>query len=204
MNRPSPSRVRVSGPLEVYAAGFREELSTLGYSARSAAGYLQLMAHLSRWLVEIGLAPGELTLPQAERFVQGRRDGSRVNRVQQRLHPSQRQTRSLSAFIDHLERIGASTPTVETSAVNTARPLPPARRLARLPRSHLNMPSTQPRPPPPTRDYADPDRRLGIIRASAYSRHRALVILSTRSRARMRGLMASACPPNSSRKHASG
>jgi hypothetical protein len=41
-----------------------------------------------------------LTLPQAERFVQGRRDGSRVNRVQQRLHPSQRQTRSLSAFID--------------------------------------------------------------------------------------------------------
>ena len=183
---------------------YREELSTLGYSARSATGHLQLMAYLSRWLVEIGLAPGELTLPQAERFVQGRRDGSRVNRVQQRLHPSQRQTRSLSAFIDHLERIGASTPTVETSAVNTARPLPPARRLARLPRSHLNMPSTQPRPPPPTRNYADPDRRLGIIRASAYSRHRALVILSTRIRAKMRGLTASACPCDSSRKHASG
>jgi hypothetical protein len=34
----------VSGPLEAYAAGFREELSTLGYSARSAAGHLQLMA----------------------------------------------------------------------------------------------------------------------------------------------------------------
>jgi hypothetical protein len=34
-------------------------------------------------------------------------------------------------------------------AVNTARPLPPTRRPARLPRSHLNMPSTQPRPPPP-------------------------------------------------------
>ena len=57
MNRPSPSRVRVSGPLKAYAAGFREELSALGYSARSAAGHLQLMAHLSRWLVEIGLAP---------------------------------------------------------------------------------------------------------------------------------------------------
>jgi integrase/recombinase XerD len=54
----------VSGPLEAYAAGFREELSTLGYSARSAAGHLQLMAHLSRWLVEIGLATGELTLTQ--------------------------------------------------------------------------------------------------------------------------------------------
>jgi integrase/recombinase XerD len=54
----------VSGPLEAYAAGFREELSTLGYSARSAAGHLQLMAHLSRWLVEIGLVTGELTLTQ--------------------------------------------------------------------------------------------------------------------------------------------
>ncbi len=65
---------RVSGPLEAYATGFREELSTLGYSAPSAAGHLQLMAHSSRWLVEIGLATGELTLTQAERFVQGRRD----------------------------------------------------------------------------------------------------------------------------------
>src|SRR6476661_5367403 len=80
MNRPSPSRVRVSGPLGAYAAGFRGELSALGYSARSAAGHLQLMAHLSRWLVEIGLAPGELTLPRAERFVRCRRDGSRVHR----------------------------------------------------------------------------------------------------------------------------
>jgi len=53
--------VWVSGPLQAYAAGFREELSMLGYSARSAAGHLQLMAHLSRWLVEIGSAPDELT-----------------------------------------------------------------------------------------------------------------------------------------------
>src|ERR1700682_3279551 len=48
------------------------------------------------------------------------------------------------------------------------------------------------------------DHQLGIIRASAYSRHRALVILSTRIRAKMRGLTASACPCDSSRKHASG
>ena len=80
MSRPSPLRVRVSGPLQAYAAGFGQELSTLGYSARSAAGHLQLMAHLSRWLVEIGLAPGELTLSQVERFVQERREGSRVYR----------------------------------------------------------------------------------------------------------------------------
>jgi hypothetical protein len=47
MNRPSPSQVRVPGTLGAYAAGFREQLSTLGYSARSAAGHLQLKAHLS-------------------------------------------------------------------------------------------------------------------------------------------------------------
>ena len=29
MNRPSPSRVRVSGPLQAYTAGFREELLRL-------------------------------------------------------------------------------------------------------------------------------------------------------------------------------
>src|SRR4029079_3487643 len=51
MSRPSPSRVRVSGPLGAYAAGFREELSSLGYSARSAAGHPQLMARFRQWLV---------------------------------------------------------------------------------------------------------------------------------------------------------
>jgi integrase/recombinase XerD len=98
MNRPSPSRVRVSGPLEGYAAGFREELSTLGYSARSAAGHLQLMAHMSRWLVEIGLAPGELTMPQVQRFVQRRRDGSRVHR--------NLTLRGMQPLLDYLRRIG--------------------------------------------------------------------------------------------------
>jgi integrase/recombinase XerD len=112
MNRPSPSRVRVSGPLEVYAAGFREELSTLGYSARSAAGHLQLMAHLSRWLVEIGLAPGELTLPQAERFVQGRRDGSRVHRSLT--------LRGMQPLLDYLRRIGV-VPAAEPAAASAGR-----------------------------------------------------------------------------------
>src|SRR6188472_3347033 len=98
MNRPSPSRVRVSGPLGAYAAGFREELSTLGYSARSAAGHLQLMAHLSRWLVEIGLTPDELTMRQVERFIQGRRDGSRVHRSLT--------LRGMQPLLDHLRRIG--------------------------------------------------------------------------------------------------
>jgi integrase/recombinase XerD len=112
MNRPSPSRVRVSGPLEGYAAGFREELSTLGYSARSAAGHLQLMAHLSRWLVEIGLAPGELNLPQVERFVQRRRDGSRVHRCLT--------LRGMQPLLDYLRRIGVVA-AVEPAAASSGR-----------------------------------------------------------------------------------
>jgi integrase len=99
----------VSGPLEAYAAGFREELSTLGYSARSAAGHLQLMAHLSRWLVEIGLAPDELTLRQAERFVQSRRDGSRVHRSLT--------LRGMQPLLDHLRRVGV-VPAVEPAAAS--------------------------------------------------------------------------------------
>src|SRR6478609_11665832 len=112
MNRPSPSRVRVSGPLEACAAGFREELSALGYSARSAAGHLQLMAHLSRWLVEIGLAPGELTLPQVELFVQGRRGGSRVHRSLT--------LRGTQPLLDYLRRIGVVA-AVEPAAASTGR-----------------------------------------------------------------------------------
>jgi integrase/recombinase XerD len=112
MNRPSPSRVRVSGPLEVYAAGFREELSELGYSARSAAGHLQLMAHLSRWLVEIGLAPGELTMRQVERFVRCRLDGSRVHRSLT--------LRGMQPLLDHLRRIGVVA-VVEPAAASCGR-----------------------------------------------------------------------------------
>src|SRR4029079_17223911 len=102
MNRPSPSRVWVSGPLQAYAAGFREELSMLGDSARSAAGHLQLMAHLSRWLVDICAPPDELTPSQVERFIQGRRYGSRVHRSLT--------LRGMQPLLDHLRRIGVVAP----------------------------------------------------------------------------------------------
>src|SRR5882757_4798053 len=80
MNRPSPARVQVPGPLEAYAGSFRKELSRLGYSSSRAAGHLQLMAHLSRWLADIGLDPGELNVARAERFVEPRRASFRVHR----------------------------------------------------------------------------------------------------------------------------
>ena len=98
MNRPSPARVQVRGPLGAYAGSFREELSRLGYSSSSAAGHLQLMAHLSRWLADTGLGPSELTVSCAERFAGHRRAVSRVHRCLT-LH-------GMGPLLDHLRRIG--------------------------------------------------------------------------------------------------
>ena len=60
MGRPIPSRVRVAGALEPFAGGFGRELSRLGYSPSPAAGHLQLMAHLSRWLDDYSLGVEDL------------------------------------------------------------------------------------------------------------------------------------------------
>ena len=68
-----PSRVRVIGPLEPYASGFRRELDRQGYTAHSASNQLQLMAHASRWLASHGLDAGDLMLARVEEFLEARR-----------------------------------------------------------------------------------------------------------------------------------
>jgi integrase/recombinase XerD len=68
-----PSRVEVAGLLEPYAGGFGAELTALGYAPLSVANQLRVMAHLSRWLGEVGLTPQELTPEQAEAFLRSRR-----------------------------------------------------------------------------------------------------------------------------------
>lgn len=68
-----PSRVRVTGPLQPYAAGFGEELARLGYTKHSASHQLLLLAHLSRWLSSEGLHVSELTPAITERFLEARR-----------------------------------------------------------------------------------------------------------------------------------
>lgn len=108
MNRPSPWRVRVPGPLAGCVPGFREYLFTLGYSERSAAGYLQLMAHLSRWLIETGLEPGDFDCPQVERFLRARRAAGRVHRS---LTP-----RGIEPLMDHLRGAGL-VPAAESAVV---------------------------------------------------------------------------------------
>lgn len=80
MSKPTPSRVRVEGPLKPYADGFRRELAGRGYSSSPAAGHVQLMAHLSRWLTHHDLEPGELTVARVEQFIEHRRAIGRVHR----------------------------------------------------------------------------------------------------------------------------
>ncbi len=63
-----PSRVRVTGPLERYAAGFVAELVEAGYRPNAAAVQLRLLKHLSGWLEQEGIDPGDLREAQLERF----------------------------------------------------------------------------------------------------------------------------------------
>ncbi|MGH2945304.1 MAG: hypothetical protein ACRDPC_03400 [Solirubrobacteraceae bacterium] len=67
-----PLRVRMSGPLSVFAAGFLEELLGRGYRPGTAAKQLQLMAHLSRWMAAHDLELDDLRSVEIERFVQER------------------------------------------------------------------------------------------------------------------------------------
>lgn len=76
-----PSRVRVSGPLEVFAEGFAGELARLGYRRTPATFQLQLMAHASRWLASEGLGADELASEVVERFLAERRAAGYTDRV---------------------------------------------------------------------------------------------------------------------------
>src|SRR5260370_8930246 len=66
-------RVRVSGPLAQHAEGFRVMLDGRGYAASSAAGQLQVMAHLSRWLAEQDRSAADVTPAAVEQFLLARK-----------------------------------------------------------------------------------------------------------------------------------
>lgn len=68
-----PSRVRATGPLAPYAAGFRQELVRQGYTPHSASNQLQLLAHASRWLASRGLGVEALGPACMEEFLVHRR-----------------------------------------------------------------------------------------------------------------------------------
>lgn len=106
-----PSRVRVSGPLEVFAAGFAAELARLGYRRTPATFQLQLMAHASRWLRAEGLGVGGLTSEVVERFLAERRAAGYTNYVT---------ARAMAPLLGYLRGLGvapAASPRVAVGAV---------------------------------------------------------------------------------------
>ena len=103
-----PSRVRVSGPLEVFAAGFMAELVSLGYRRTPATFQLQLMAHVSRWLAREGLGAGELTSEVVERFLAERRAAGYTDRVT---------VRAMAPLVGYLRGLGVAPPASPRRAV---------------------------------------------------------------------------------------
>ncbi len=66
-------RVRVTGPLAMYADGFRADLAAQGYAAGSADRNLRTLAHVSRWMDSQGLSAGQLSTARLEEFLEVRR-----------------------------------------------------------------------------------------------------------------------------------
>ena len=94
-----PSRVRGSGPLEVFAEGFAAELARLGYRRTPATFQLQLTAHASRWLVGEGLGADELTSEVVERFLAERRAAGYTDRVT---------ARAMAPLLGYLRALGVA------------------------------------------------------------------------------------------------
>jgi integrase/recombinase XerD len=66
-------RPRATGPLALYAEGFRSELLAQGYSPSTASEHLSLIGKLSPWLDTRGLEPSELDAEAIEEFLADRR-----------------------------------------------------------------------------------------------------------------------------------
>jgi integrase/recombinase XerD len=91
-----PLRVQMSGPLSVFAAGFRDELEGRGYRSGAVAKQLQLMAHVSRWLAAHELEPAALDRVRIAKFVAERRTS----------HTHLASIRGLQALLGHLRALG--------------------------------------------------------------------------------------------------
>jgi integrase/recombinase XerD len=93
------ARVQVDGPLARYAGGFRAELAARGYASSSAAGLLQLMAQVSRWLDEQGLNGHDLRPGVVQEFLEARRAAGYRRWLS---------SRSLRPLLDHLRGFGVA------------------------------------------------------------------------------------------------
>jgi integrase/recombinase XerD len=108
-----PSRVRVSGPLAPYAAGYRAELAWQGYSEWTAIAHLQLMEHVSKWLAAHRLDAGGLTEASVCGFLQDRRASGQVRWLS---------PRGLIPLLAYLRKLGV-TPQPEPSPPSAGDPV---------------------------------------------------------------------------------
>ena len=104
------TKVRISGPLAPFAAGFSGELARLGYTALSARLQLQLMAHVSRWLASERLDAAALTPAVVDRFLAARRAAGYANH---------RTAKSLAPLLGYLRAAGAAPPPPAPAVAST-------------------------------------------------------------------------------------
>ncbi len=97
----SKSRVRWSGPLEPFAAGFDAELARLGYTPAGTRRKLEAAAHLSHWLAERGMTAGDIGAETIGEFAAARRAAG---------YSSQLTGRSLAWMLGYLRGLGAVRP----------------------------------------------------------------------------------------------
>jgi integrase/recombinase XerD len=93
------SRVRMTGPIVPFAAGFAAELQGLGYTEVSARAQVWLAAHLSTWMVERGLAVSALDAGMIAEFVAWRRASGRT---------AFRSAKALEPLLCYLRKVGAA------------------------------------------------------------------------------------------------
>jgi len=90
------SRVRVTGPLAPFAAGFAERLIQQGYRPSQARRHLWQLNRLSRWIEREEISAGSLEADDVSRFLQYRR------KVGQSTLVSPRAMRPVLAFLSEL------------------------------------------------------------------------------------------------------
>ncbi len=93
------SRIRITGPIVPFAAGFAAELQGLGYTEVSARAQLWLAAHLSTWMAERDLAVSALDTGTIAEFVAWRRASGRT---------AFRSAKALEPLLCYLRKVGAA------------------------------------------------------------------------------------------------
>lgn len=93
------NRIRISGPLSAFAAGFADHLTRQGFRPRPARGQMWLLGRLSDWLARERLGVEELRTTEVGRFLHDRRAAG---------YKSLLSTRAMQPILGYLRGLGAA------------------------------------------------------------------------------------------------